>query len=186
VRQIRMLRAMRRELETGLRRLLHGHARGNPDTAKEPPTDYRASSRPYQAPAPADPRSEFLISRTNKSRTRADATLRRWLASRSAPPAASSARRARAAPRPADRSDGGAVVWEWSVAARRVDAGVREFLPPARGESRSWSEARPAGRRTTQSFCPRREQSRVRNRSGPNTYQIFSRDSWGQHTGVPN
>jgi hypothetical protein len=30
VRQIRMLRAMRRELETGLRRLLHGHAGGNP------------------------------------------------------------------------------------------------------------------------------------------------------------
>src|SRR5271169_3393594 len=30
VRQIRMLRAMWRELETGLRRLLHGHAGGNP------------------------------------------------------------------------------------------------------------------------------------------------------------
>jgi hypothetical protein len=30
VRQIRMLRAMRRELETGLRCLLHGHAGGNP------------------------------------------------------------------------------------------------------------------------------------------------------------
>jgi hypothetical protein len=30
VRQIRMLRAMRRELETGLRRLLNGHAGGNP------------------------------------------------------------------------------------------------------------------------------------------------------------
>src|SRR6267378_6762615 len=30
VRQIRMLRARRRELETGLRRLLHGHAGGNP------------------------------------------------------------------------------------------------------------------------------------------------------------
>ena len=30
VRQIRMLRAMRRELETGLRRLLHGYAGGNP------------------------------------------------------------------------------------------------------------------------------------------------------------
>ena len=30
MRQIRMLRAMRRELETGLRRLLHGHAGGNP------------------------------------------------------------------------------------------------------------------------------------------------------------
>jgi hypothetical protein len=30
VRQIRMLRAMRRELETGLRWLLHGHAGGNP------------------------------------------------------------------------------------------------------------------------------------------------------------
>ena len=30
MRQIRMLRAMRRELETGLRLLLHGHAGGNP------------------------------------------------------------------------------------------------------------------------------------------------------------
>jgi transposase InsO family protein len=43
-----MLRAMWRELETGLRRLPHGHGRGNPETAKESPTDYRASSRPYQ------------------------------------------------------------------------------------------------------------------------------------------
>jgi hypothetical protein len=48
VREIRMLRAMWRELETGLRQLLRGHAGGNPDTAKELPTDYRASSRPYQ------------------------------------------------------------------------------------------------------------------------------------------
>jgi hypothetical protein len=30
VRQIRMLRAMRRELETGLRQRLHGHEGGNP------------------------------------------------------------------------------------------------------------------------------------------------------------
>jgi hypothetical protein len=30
VREIRMLRAMWRELETGLRRLLHGHEGGNP------------------------------------------------------------------------------------------------------------------------------------------------------------
>jgi hypothetical protein len=30
VRQIRMLRAMRRELETELRRVLHGHEGGNP------------------------------------------------------------------------------------------------------------------------------------------------------------
>ena len=37
-----MLRAMRRELETGLRRLLHGHA----DMAKEPYTDNRASADP--------------------------------------------------------------------------------------------------------------------------------------------
>ena len=29
MRQIRMLRAMRRGLETGLRRLLHGHEEGN-------------------------------------------------------------------------------------------------------------------------------------------------------------
>jgi hypothetical protein len=48
VRQIRMLRAMWRELETGLRRLPHGHGRGNPETATDSPTDYRASSRPYQ------------------------------------------------------------------------------------------------------------------------------------------
>ena len=49
MREIRMLRAMRRELETGLRWLLHGHERGNPAaTAKELPTDYRASSRPYR------------------------------------------------------------------------------------------------------------------------------------------
>jgi hypothetical protein len=53
VRQIRMLRARRRELETGLRRLLHGHAGGNPDTAKRLPTDYRASSRPYRGIAEA-------------------------------------------------------------------------------------------------------------------------------------
>jgi len=44
-----MLRAMRRELETGLRRLLRGPEGGNPATAKELPTDYRASSRPYRA-----------------------------------------------------------------------------------------------------------------------------------------
>ena len=30
MREIRMLRAMRRGLETGLRRLLHGHEGGNP------------------------------------------------------------------------------------------------------------------------------------------------------------
>ena len=48
MRQIRMLRAMWRELEKGLRRLLNGHAGGNPDTAKELPTGYRASSRPYR------------------------------------------------------------------------------------------------------------------------------------------
>jgi hypothetical protein len=47
VRQIRMLRAMRRELETELRRLLHRHAGGTPDTAKELPADHLASSRPY-------------------------------------------------------------------------------------------------------------------------------------------
>ena len=49
MRQIRMLRAMRRELETGLRRPYTGTQGETPDTAKEPPTDYRASSRPYQA-----------------------------------------------------------------------------------------------------------------------------------------
>jgi hypothetical protein len=50
VRQIRMLRARRRELETGLRRLPHGHEGKTPATAKELPTDYRASSRPYRRP----------------------------------------------------------------------------------------------------------------------------------------
>jgi len=35
VRQIRMLRAMRRELETGLRRLLNGHAGANPGHGQE-------------------------------------------------------------------------------------------------------------------------------------------------------
>jgi hypothetical protein len=39
---------LRRGLETGLRLLLHGHAGGNPGHGQEPPTDYRASSRPYQ------------------------------------------------------------------------------------------------------------------------------------------
>ena len=48
VRQIRMLRAMWRELETGLRHLLPGHEGETPDTAKESPKNYRASSRPYQ------------------------------------------------------------------------------------------------------------------------------------------
>ena len=52
VRQIRMLRAMRRELERGLRPRRHGHARRNPDTVKARPTGYGASSRPYQ-PIPA-------------------------------------------------------------------------------------------------------------------------------------
>src|SRR5262249_21973660 len=42
-----MLRAMRRELETKLRSLLPGHEGGTPETAKESPTDCRASSRPY-------------------------------------------------------------------------------------------------------------------------------------------
>jgi hypothetical protein len=51
LRQIRTLRAMLRELETGLRRLLHWHAGETLDTANGPPTDYRASSRPYQSSA---------------------------------------------------------------------------------------------------------------------------------------
>jgi hypothetical protein len=45
VRQIRMLRATRRELETALRLLLLGHEGRKPlDTAKETPTGCRASS----------------------------------------------------------------------------------------------------------------------------------------------
>lgn len=52
MRQIRMLRAMRRELETGLRPLLHGHER-------DPRTQPRSRLR-ITAPAP-DPTSSSLI-----------------------------------------------------------------------------------------------------------------------------
>ena len=48
VRQIRMLRARRRELETGSRPSYSGTKGETPETDKESPTDYRASSRPYQ------------------------------------------------------------------------------------------------------------------------------------------
>jgi hypothetical protein len=48
VRQIRMLRAMRRKLETRTTASSHGHAGETPDTAKERPTGPRAGSRPYQ------------------------------------------------------------------------------------------------------------------------------------------
>ena len=51
VRQIRTLRAMRRELETESRMLLHGHEGETLETAKETPTGHRASSRPYQGAA---------------------------------------------------------------------------------------------------------------------------------------
>ena len=43
-----MLRAMWRVLETGLRKLLTGTKAETPDTDKEPPSDHRASARPYQ------------------------------------------------------------------------------------------------------------------------------------------
>ena len=48
MRQIRMLHAMRRGLETGLRRLYSGTKGETSETAKRLPTDCRASSRPYQ------------------------------------------------------------------------------------------------------------------------------------------
>ena len=47
MREIRMLRAMRRALETESRSFLNGHEGRSPDTAKELPTDLRASARPY-------------------------------------------------------------------------------------------------------------------------------------------
>ena len=48
MRQIRMLRAMRRGLETDYGDFYTGTQGETPDTAKELPTNYRASSRPYQ------------------------------------------------------------------------------------------------------------------------------------------
>jgi hypothetical protein len=69
-----------------------------------------------------------------------------WDCDDRASPAASSARRSRAASRAAGRSAGDAVVSERSVAARRVDAGAREFPPRVRTGSGSWLEARPARR----------------------------------------
>ena len=48
MREIRSLRAMRRELETEPRTILNGHAGETPDTAKDAPTGHRASSRPYR------------------------------------------------------------------------------------------------------------------------------------------
>ena len=49
VREICMLRAMWRELETGLRTTLTGHEGGNPGYRQEfDLTGYRASSRPYR------------------------------------------------------------------------------------------------------------------------------------------
>jgi hypothetical protein len=43
--------AMDRPLETESRDVLTGHEGGTPDTAKDSPTDHRASARPYQAPS---------------------------------------------------------------------------------------------------------------------------------------
>ena len=49
MREIRMLRARRRELETELRTRLNGHAGGNPGYGQaEVLMGHRASSRPYQ------------------------------------------------------------------------------------------------------------------------------------------
>ena len=49
VREIRMLRVMWRELETGLRLSLAGHGGGNPGHRQGTSyVGYRASSRPYQ------------------------------------------------------------------------------------------------------------------------------------------
>jgi hypothetical protein len=47
VREIRMLRAMRRGLETDYGGFYTGTKGETPATANEPPTDHRASSRPY-------------------------------------------------------------------------------------------------------------------------------------------
>jgi hypothetical protein len=65
--------------------------------------------------AQADRRGGGATSSANRQRTRADANGRRWRASRSAGPVASSARRLRARPRPADRSDGSAAVRNGSL-----------------------------------------------------------------------
>ncbi len=48
MREIRMLRARRRGLETELRMTLNGHEGRIPDTAKGSPKGHRASPRPYQ------------------------------------------------------------------------------------------------------------------------------------------
>jgi hypothetical protein len=102
------------------------------------------SMREGSMPLPADQCGGVASSSANRRRTRADANARRWLVSRSAPPAASSARRSRVVSRAADRSDGGAVASMWYVAGRRVDAGAREFPPRGRAESGSWLATKPA------------------------------------------
>jgi hypothetical protein len=130
-------------------------------------------------PTPVDRRGVAGSSSAIRRRRRDDANAPRWPVSRSAPLGADSAKCSRATPRAADRSDGGADVLVWSVATRRVDAGVREFPPRARAESGSRLEARPIGQRTGQSSCRERHQSLARNRNGHNTYRIFSKDSCG-------
>ena len=50
MRQIRMLRAMRRGLETDYGDFYTGTQGETPDTAKRLPTDRRASPRPYHDP----------------------------------------------------------------------------------------------------------------------------------------
>ena len=54
VRQIRMLRAMRRGLETDYGDFYTGTQGETPDTAKRLPTDRRASPRPYHAASQYD------------------------------------------------------------------------------------------------------------------------------------
>jgi len=61
VREIRMLRAMRRGLETGLRQLLHGHEGGNPGHSqgaayglpRQFPTLHDVPNRPVRRPLPS-------------------------------------------------------------------------------------------------------------------------------------
>jgi hypothetical protein len=98
-----------------------------------------------QVPATAARRGGVATSGTNRQRTRDDANARR-VGVTICMAAANSARRLRATPRPADRSDKGAAVSGWPIGAPRVDAGARELPPRARAESGSWFAARPAGR----------------------------------------
>ena len=64
MREIRTLRARRRELETEPRTGLNGHAGGNPGYSQASVlTGHRASSRPYQAFRPTNRFSQFQIAK---------------------------------------------------------------------------------------------------------------------------